>query len=196
MLSDSDRAQAPVIYRGPIRSGGADSGFEEGFTVKRIPESGLVFLDPVPPEAVEIYQDKAYWSNRYGSDEGIDFEAIRSKLEPEQLQWLERIGRQNFEDRIVADIGAGSGLFLNLISGIASATIGIELSQSMLRQLKKDGHEARAAIGEVADRSVDVCVTFDVLEHSLDPIAFLSDANRVLKKGGKLYVAFPIKTIS
>ena len=55
MLSEAQRKSATVIYDGPIRSGGATSGFESGFKIKREEASGLVFLDPIPADAARIY---------------------------------------------------------------------------------------------------------------------------------------------
>ncbi len=191
MLNSEERAAAKVVYDGPIRSGGADSGFETGFKVKELEGTGLVFLDPIPAGAVEFYNDADYWSSRYGKSGEVDFKSLEKKLGREQDLWLERIGRGAFQERTVVDIGSGAGLFLDRISRDAACTVGVEMSKVMRDHMETRGHAAYRSTSEAPERFADVCVTFDVLEHAIDPLEFLQDAYRTLKDGGSLFVGVP-----
>ncbi len=191
MISDRERASAQVIYEGPIRSGGADSGFEDGFSVKELKANGLVFLDPIPVGVEFLYEDSDYWANRYGSDGEIDFDAMSRKLGREQSLWLEAIGPERLAGKSVADIGAGSGLFLDQIQSSCTSTSGVEVSSSMRNYMEKRGHAVYSSTEDCSSQSHDVCVSFDVLEHAVDPLAFLRDARRILKPGGVLHIGVP-----
>lgn len=191
MLNPEERAVAKVIYDGPIRSGGADSGFESGYKVKELEGNGLVFLDPIPAGAVEFYNDADYWSSRYGKGGEVDFKSLEEKLGREQDLWLERIGMDAFRKRTVVDIGSGAGLFLDRVSRAAAYTVGVEMSKVMRDYMETRGHVAYRSTSEVPERFADVCVTFDVLEHAIDPLEFLQDAYRILKDGGSLFVGVP-----
>ncbi len=191
MLSQAERANAKVIYDGPIRSGGADSGFEPGFKVKELEKDGLVFLDPIPAGAIEFYNDADYWSSRYGKSGKVDFKSLEEKLGREQTLWLERIGMDQFRTRTVVDIGAGAGLFLDRISGEAAHTVGVEMSKVMRGHMESRGHAVYRSTSEIPNGLADACVTFDVLEHAIDPLSFLNDAYRILNDGGSLFVGVP-----
>ena len=128
---------------------------------------------------------------RYGSDSGIDFDAVERALGREQALWLETIGMGEARGKKVADIGAGCGVFLDLVSPAASGVLGIELSDPMRAYLESKGHRVARSMKEIPAGSLDLCVSFDVLEHVLDPRDFLSDARRILCQGGKFFIGVP-----
>ncbi len=46
-------------------------------------------------------------------------------------------------------------------------------------------------IKKIKNNIKDVAVAFDVIEHTSEPIKFLKDINKKMKKGGKLFLTFP-----
>jgi SAM-dependent methyltransferase len=72
---------------------------------------------------------------------------------------------------------------------------GIDLSESGVAIARQHGIEAR--VGSVtdplpyADRSCDIVVAKDILEHVLDPLSVMKEVRRVLKPGGHLVTIIP-----
>jgi SAM-dependent methyltransferase len=177
------------IYTGPIRSGGADSGFEEGYRVLECRESGFVWLDPFPSGLKEYYETDAYWAEHHQGKTEVDH--IRSKLDHEQVIWLSRIGEKIFRNKQVVDFGCGAGIFFDYIKGVADKCIGVDLAEPFARHLRSEGHEFYKYDSEIPKRIADVVVSFDTLEHVPDPIEFLKKIFKTLKPGGTLIIGVP-----
>ena len=175
-------------YEGPIRSGGSESGLEEGFTVKKCTACGVEFLDPFPGDLENFYETKRYWASREGE---IDVTKIQRRLDQEQLRWLDEIGIDRLRGARVADFGCGAGLFLDLIKGVASETVGIDLACSFRKHLETNGHRYIQHAGDTAIGSLDIAVSFDTLEHQEFPQVFLQSIFSTLKPGGLLFLGVP-----
>lgn len=178
-----------VIYEGPMRSGGADSGFEEGFRILRSPSSDLVWLDPFPPQLDEYYESKSYWSEHHGGS--VDIEKLRRKLYHEQLRWLNEVTPEAMRGKCVADFGCGSGIFFDLIAGVAKRRVGIDLASYFKPFLEAQGHEFVAFDEDLGENWVDVALCFDTLEHTPEPWKFLKTVHRTVKPSGDLYIGLP-----
>ncbi|HSQ42629.1 MAG TPA: class I SAM-dependent methyltransferase [Fibrobacteraceae bacterium] len=189
-------AQCPVcqaeglelVYEGPIRSGGADSGFEEGFRVLRCPKCAIVFLDPFPESLEEYYSEKSYWENHHGA---LDIEKLHRKLDPEQFRWFYEIGPAFLRGMSIVDFGCGAGLFLDAAKSVAASTAGVDKAGYFRGHLQRQGHQFFQDPSEIGDESVDTVVSFDTLEHIPTPKEFLKQMHRVLKRGGHCFVGVP-----
>lgn len=176
------------IYEGPIRSGGAESDFEEGFTVKKCSACGVEFLDPFPEDLKNFYETELYWNVRQGE---IEVAGIQKKLDQEQLRWLDEIGIDRLRGSRVADFGCGAGLFLDLIKGVALETIGIDLASYFSQHLITNGHNYIKYANDVDEGCVDIAVSFDTLEHQENPQVFLDSIYKSLKPGGIFFLGIP-----
>ncbi|WP_431045488.1 class I SAM-dependent methyltransferase [Streptomyces sp. P1-3] len=96
-------------------------------------------------------------------------------------------------DRVVVDIGGGSGHFTEEFRRRGAHSY---LFEPDVREL---GARGRAPAGAVvadgyllplADGAADVCFSSNVLEHVADPQTFLSEMVRVTRPGGLIYVSF------
>jgi ubiquinone/menaquinone biosynthesis C-methylase UbiE len=104
--------------------------------------------------------------------------------------------------KIVADISCGMGYGSVELSGIAGAVIAVDNSQELLekasmtckspnaRFLKKnlDGEDL---VPEIAECSVDAVVSFETLEHLVDPSSAMSSFHRILRLGGFFLCSVP-----
>lgn len=178
-----------TIYDGPIREAGPGSEYEGGYTALECLSCGAAFLDPFPPDTGEKYETGNYWVKRTG-DAGID--VLQAKYDPEQFLWLSRIGIETFRNKITADFGCGAGLFLDMVHGVAARTIGIEPAAHLSKHLASK-HTFFPKIESIEDASVDVAVTFDTLEHLPDPVYYLNQLSRILKRAGRLIAGVPNK---
>lgn len=97
---------------------------------------------------------------------------------------------------VVLDAGAGEGYGAALLASSARRVVGLELDATVARHV--GGRYPRVAVARadlqtlpLADRSVDVVVTLQVIEHLADQLGFLAECARVLRPGGRLHCATP-----
>lgn len=93
-------------------------------------------------------------------------------------------------DPDLIDVGCGDGFFLNLVPGARRR--GIEYNPDAARRAREKGlpvEETR--IEALPASSADTVTLFQVLEHVPRPREVLSALERVLRPGGRLFVAVP-----
>jgi ubiquinone/menaquinone biosynthesis C-methylase UbiE len=112
---------------------------------------------------------------------------------------LERLAEPAGKD--VVDIGCGDGTLVRELSARGARVIGVEISEAQLAaaRARDGGSGARYEIGRgqelpLADASVDLALFMRTLHHV--PVAdlrgALTEARRVLRGGGAVYVAEPL----
>ena len=95
----------------------------------------------------------------------------------------------------VADIGGGAGYFSATFRERGAQCVLIEPDAG---ELCSNGTPSRASvIGDgywlpLADASVDVCFSSNVLEHVKDPAGFIDEMIRVTRPGGLVYLSYTI----
>lgn len=117
----------------------------------------------------------------------------------ENLEWKKSMDckrrvnslREFYLDRNIADIGCGRGDFLIAIKGLTKSSIGIELQQSFINDLKSLDINCLKSISEIKDKSLDSIFLFHSFEHFPDPINKLTLLKKKLKKNGKIIIEVP-----
>jgi SAM-dependent methyltransferase len=98
----------------------------------------------------------------------------------------------------VGDIGCGAGTQCRVWAEKGHRVHGVDINKALIALARKRADEAALAIGfdvacatalPWADRSMDVCLIPDLLQHVGDWRACLSEAVRVLRPGGALYLS-------
>ena len=176
-----------VLYRGPVRSGRFGQSSINLQTVWLCGGCGAGYL---PSQAVD-YASAEYRMLVDGSDAPEDFYRLH---DGEQVEKLRMLGTGSLRDMVLMDVGCGAGSFLDLAKGFCKTTIGIEPTPSFQEALAKKKHEVFPYCHEVPDvweGQVDVAVSFSVIEHLEDPLAFLKDIRRLLRPGGRLLLSTP-----
>lgn len=93
------------------------------------------------------------------------------------------------KDPIIADIGAGTGIFTNVLSNISQKLIAVEPNDEMRDILKRNFSngclciKGQAENTGLSNNSVDL-ITVAQAFHWFDPIAFGEECKRILKKNG------------
>lgn len=165
------------------------------FDVVECRACGGLQRDPLPTaaEMEGYYRDPRYIEGGYFADErgregpehvifgeALDFLAARRRA-----AGLPESGR-------LLDVGAGAGTFLELARGRDWQVGGVELSPELAtRAQARSG--ARVVSGDFTSVDLergawDVVTMWDVLEHTVDPGAFLDRARSLLAPGGVLVV--------
>ena len=124
-----------------------------------------------------VYYNKisgSYDSGRVASSESV-----------EKLVRLLSIGN----DSVILDMGCGTGNYLRALKPAAQNVIGIDLSEGMLEQARSKHSDLLC--GDVtrlpfAAETFDGVIAMQVLHHVSEKEQFLSEAQRVLRKGASI----------
>jgi ubiquinone/menaquinone biosynthesis C-methylase UbiE len=115
------------------------------------------------------------------------------------LEVLERLVEPFGKD--VVDVGCGGGAVVRALAARGARMVGVEISEEQLAPARRaDDHDrTRYLVGRAQrlpldDASVDVAVFMRTLHHvpPTDLVDALSEARRVLRAGGVVYVAEPL----
>jgi SAM-dependent methyltransferase len=90
------------------------------------------------------------------------------------------------------DIGCGSGGFAKMAADTGAHVTGIDASEALIGEAKKQSAPADFLTGEMeelpfTDESFDVVTGFNSFQYAADVKNALTEAKRVLKNGGKLF---------
>jgi 2-polyprenyl-3-methyl-5-hydroxy-6-metoxy-1,4-benzoquinol methylase len=168
-----------------------------GFTYVLCTDCASLYLSPRPPaEMYDLYYREAesvkFWSTHFYKETA---EARRKKIYRPRAEIVTELtnqyGLDSANDSLFADIGAGYGLFLEEVEklNLFDRVIGIEPSPKMAQVCRERGFDViQKYVGNTEDitAGASFATAFEVLEHVLDPLAFLSSAKRILRRGGLL----------
>ena len=112
----------------------------------------------------------------------------------------EQVKEKLDKNSVILDLGCGVGYGTYLLSQVAKNIIGIDISEEAINYANEnygalncqfmvyDGMQTN-----YYDESFDVIVSFQVIEHVVNDIQFISEAYRLLKPGGTFFLTTPNK---
>lgn len=153
-------------------------GFSAGVPQLRCRRCGSIHADCVKP-ADDLYADL------YRKDEEVP---------PVVAASLDAVVRSMSRFRTHGkwlDIGFGQGALLDAAARGGWQCHGTELSEVALERGRARGFITATGTEAFADDAFDVVSLVELVEHVEDPLRFLKEARRVLRKGGCLYVTTP-----
>jgi len=121
-------------------------------------------------------------------------EAIFSRVRQQKIQAiLENLSGTGKRD-VFLDVGCGTGNVLKLAASLFKVVVGIDIASALLAKLAHvDGQTpflvgADGAALPFRDGIFDCVSLYAVLHHVVEPVTLLSEAHRVLKHGGGIYI--------
>lgn len=109
---------------------------------------------------------------------------------------------RKYQPRVVADISCGIGYGIAELSRAAETVIGVDSSPEMIETASKRSRDLNVKFilkdlddqdltPDIGEGSVDAVVSFETIEHLVDPNRAISQFSRVLKPGGFLICSVP-----
>lgn len=189
-LSWCPECDAQRVYTGKIRDGKFGQQSAADYEVWELAATRLRYLHPFPPID---YSDESY---RVAVNDSAAIEQYFKLHAAQQPGYLALIAPHLRPGVTVADFGCGGGALLDLVKReTGAATCAIEPFTGYHASLAERGHAvfSTAADAFAADRaaSVDLALSFHVIEHTVDPVAYLAEIRRLVRPGGRLFVLTP-----
>ncbi len=109
---------------------------------------------------------------------------------------------ENYVEGDVLEVGCGEGRGIDLILKRAKSYTAIDKIEPVIKQLREKYPSGKFLSGNIppltqfADNSFDWVVSFQVIEHIQNDHLFLSEINRVLRKGGTALITTPNRPLS
>ena len=148
--------------------------------------SGVIYID-------EFYTgEQTYINGSYRNDEVVDLNI--EKPDFENLMDAQRRFKSNLNlvvGKRVADFGCGNGDYLKLIKPYCIEVFGIELQKNYLDYLNKIGISCTNDLSNISNKSLDVLVSFHVIEHLPNPLETLTELINKVVTGGYILIEVP-----
>lgn len=178
------------IYVGPVRDGPFGS-LAKGGTVARCGGCGADRLSEASCAPPEIYESDAY---REKLQQGLDTRAYFAEHDRLQIHTLLALWPRALHGATVADIGCAGGSFLDHVAGLAARLIAVDPSPVYRKSLLERDYEVFPYTDDAVKacrQVVDLAVSIQVIEHTVDPRAFLADIRPLIAPGGSLLISTP-----
>lgn len=164
--------------------------------VYHCPSCDLGYLDGKPFDVKAFYETeyrknvshKAYSASTH-AQEMFD---IYSRFQKQRLDYI--LPHITSETEFL-ELGASAGQFLTHLQGKCKRLCAIELDRDgcdfMSEKFDFEISSDFFTESKFADQQFDIVGSFQVLEHTTDPVSFLKDVHRALKPGGRAFIEVP-----
>lgn len=128
-------------------------------------------------------------SNHYGWKEVSGF--AKKIFNIQQKNLIDFVKQHSFKCKTVVEVGASSDMFLRHVD--ADVKVGVNVLDECIEQLNRQGiigvksHDEHIPVG---DKTSDLTICFETLEHVHNPILFLNELYRITKR--RLLVSIPL----
>jgi 2-polyprenyl-3-methyl-5-hydroxy-6-metoxy-1,4-benzoquinol methylase len=149
---------------------------------------GLVCVDPLPsPEELAEHYERSYREGGYAVFSNAT--EVRRMIAHDRLSRARAVARG---ERWL-DVGCAGGEFVEAARGAGFTAEGIDLSSQAVARARARGLAAHHARFEdfAPERAYDTVTAFDLIEHTLEPRAFLHHVHQWLAPRGALVLTLP-----
>jgi SAM-dependent methyltransferase len=168
---------------------------EREFDVVECADCGLIRLFPFPSdEELRTFYPASYWFSPDGQTSGGVVERYRRFVLGDHVRFVAEAVK-HAPRGVALDIGCGGALFSHLLKKRGVRVAGLDFALDAARVAwRQNGVPVANALLEMSPLRAESCsviTMFHVLEHLKDPAAYLNEAFRALKPGGRLIVQVP-----
>lgn len=133
-------------------------------------------------------------------------EKVSAHYDEDYFEWQKKIGefggwanQTKFQDYIkesdsILDFGCGGGFLLDNLK--AKKKVGVEINPDAVENARKKGLEIYTDAEDVPNDYIDVVISNNALEHTLNPLEELKELYKKIKVGGKIVLVVPCDSIS
>lgn len=176
------------IYKGKIRDGIYGQFTKEDYEVVIDQKYGYARLNEFPKIDYKSSSYRELVNNTKFASEYLNMH------DKEQAGYFNFVYKHLSRDLSVIDCGCGGGSFLDLIKGMVKRTYAVEPYEGYHKSLKDRNHEVYSSL-EIANKeikdSVDLALSFQVIEHVEDPLNYIKNIYNILATDGKLILFTP-----
>ncbi len=151
---------------------------------------------PMREELRRIYSFESYWHTRQHLKgyPDISGRTANDLVDGRLDYWLTLISRYSRPPGTAVEIGCAHGILLGRLHDLGYHCVGVEPDPETAEWTRNaTGLDVRSGLfPDVVMPSCKLFLAFDVLEHSPDPVGFLSEASRILDRGGTAVIQTPI----
>ena len=155
------------------------------------PTDEIIYLKKIPSEA----ELKSFYNSEY--KKGVYLDYVKNVVIKKETA-LQRIALFSSQKKngVLLDVGCSSGLFVEVALGEGYDSYGVEISKEAVKKANKKissrimNHNAEKLIKET-NKKFDIITAFDLIEHTSDPLLFISNLKSLLKKDGILVITTP-----
>jgi 2-polyprenyl-3-methyl-5-hydroxy-6-metoxy-1,4-benzoquinol methylase len=166
---------------------------EPRFDLLRCSQCGFLCIREIPtPDKLTSYYQENYYRAKDAGRFSRPFEAAVRWFRQSRARALRRELQPGAR---VLDVGCGRGILLATLKNRGFSVVGTQLSVPAARHIERQ-YGIDVFVGELPEArfepaSFDAVVILHVLEHTVNPAAYLEMAGKLLKPGGLLLVEVP-----
>ncbi len=148
-----------------------------------------------PEQVAAMYEDEPYEEHPFF---GYDSDAESLRKVPRYQRFEQALGVLDREVGVgkLLDVGCGAGTFMAIAASRGWDVYGVEMNEALCAEVDKAVGTGRVTCGafealDPDEHAYDVITMWDVIEHVLDPAAFIERAQRMLRPGGVIVLCTP-----
>lgn len=180
-----------IEYEGKIRDGRVGRYTNENVKMFKCEKCNTIWHDALKSDLDKFYQSDEYRKSLEGT---VDINEFYKSHDSESFDKFKYTGTTCFRDKVVADIGAGGGAFLDYINTVAKDVVAVEPTEVYRNEMVRKGYwtyaYAKDALVDWKDK-VDIIVSFDVIEHVENPMLFIQEIYELLSENGRAFIGTP-----
>lgn len=162
---------------------------KDGYDLYSCQDCLVLFVWPTPVNLKNIYSREYFNNQREGPNFGyVSYDQDKLSMADTFHTYLAKI-EKFVSGRNIFDVGAATGYFLDLARQRGWHTCGVDISDYAAREASQRGHQVLAG-DNISSLSwpdkFDAVTMWDVLEHLPDPVGYLQQLNRIMKKDAVL----------
>ena len=154
-------------------------------------EDCQTYVNKCPPDASklsEIYGLDKYWNDRqrFGGHPTIEKRGDLYRVDGRLDKWVEMVSQYGPQSGVVIEVGCAPGVMLKALEVKGYECIGVEANIEVVNWLRQNLqlNVHQGIFPEISLPKANLFLSFDVLEHSMDPIGFINGVSQHLAAGG------------